>query len=163
MKKKSPLESNSFRKQLISLFTEDNAHAGFEVAVKGFPVNLRGLQPHGLPHSAYQLLEHLRIAQWDIVEYALNPKHKSPDFPEGYWPPSPEPRDARAWGKSIASFRADRKKLVAVLKRADFLAPIPHANNQSLASKAILLMDHNAYHLGQLVLLRRLLSAWPEK
>ncbi len=154
---------NSFRKELISLLTEENAHAGFDAAVKNFPASLRGKRPDDLPHSAYQLVEHLRIAQWDIVEYALNPNHESPNFPDGYWPNSPEPPDAKAWDKSIASFRADRKKLVAALKKHDLFAPIRHANNQSLASKAILLLDHNAYHLGQLVLLRRLLDAWPEK
>lgn len=162
MAKSSGKEADSFRKELISHLTEDNAHAGFDAAVKDFPAELRGKCPNGLPHSAYQLLEHLRIAQWDIVEYALNPKHKSPDFPGGYWPKSPEPPDAKAWDKSATSFRADRKKLVAALEKADILAPIPHANNQSLASKAILVIDHNAYHLGQLILLRRLLQAWPE-
>jgi DinB family protein len=159
----SPEESNAFRKELISLLTEDNAHAGFESAVKDFPVELRGARPHALPHSAYQLVEHLRLAQWDIVEYALDPKHKSPDFPDGYWPKSPEPPDAKAWDKAVASFRADRKKLVAALEKQDVLAPLPHANNQSLAAKTILLIDHNSYHLGQLVLLRRLLNAWPKE
>jgi DinB superfamily len=163
MPQKSPKESDAFPKELISLLTEDNAHAGFDAAVKNLRANLRGQRPNGLPHSAYQLVEHLRIAQWDIVEYALNPKHKSPNFPDGYWPKSPEPPDAKAWDKSISSFRADRKKLVAALQKSDFLAPIKHANSQSLASKTILLIDHNAYHLGQLILLRRLLNAWPEK
>jgi DinB superfamily len=159
----APKQSRAFRKELISHLTEGHAHASFDDAVKDFPADLRGARPHDLPHSAYQLVEHLRIAQWDIVEYALNPKHKSPEFPGGYWPKSPAPPDAKAWDKSIASFRADRKKLIAALEKSDVLAPIPHANNQSLASKIILLIDHNAYHLGQLVLLRRLLRAWPEK
>lgn len=157
----SPNTLNPFRKELLSHLTEENAHAGFDAAVKGFPANLRGARPDDLPHSAWQLIEHLRIAQWDIVEYALNPKHKSPDFPDGYWPKSPEPPDAKAWGKSIAAFRADRKKLAAALQKSDILAPISFANNQSLASKTILLIDHNAYHLGQLILLRRLLNIWP--
>ena len=113
MTKKEP---NSFRKELISLLTEESAHAGFDAAVKHFPASLRGQNAQmTCPHSAYQLVEHLRIAQWDIVEYALNPNHKSPNFPDGYWPNSPEPPDAKAWDKSIASFRADRKKLVAAL------------------------------------------------
>jgi DinB family protein len=163
MPEKSPKESNAFRKELISLFTEQDAHAGFDAAVNNFPVDLRGARPHGLPHSAYQLVEHLRIAQWDIVEYALDPKHKSPKFPAGYWPKSPKPPNPTAWDKSIASFRADRKKLAVAMKEYDLLAPIPHANNQSLASKIILLIDHNAYHLGQVILLRRLLNAWPEE
>jgi DinB superfamily len=163
MPQQSPKESNAFRKGLISYLTADHAHAGFDAAVKDFPADLRGKRPHDLPYSAYQLVEHLRIAQWDIIEYALNPKHKSPDFPDGYWPKSPEPPDGKAWDKCIASFRADRKKLVAALEKLDILAPIRHANNQSLADKTILLIDHNAYHLGQLILLRRLLNAWPDK
>lgn len=163
MPQKSTKDSSAFRKELISHLTEEHAHTGFDAAVKDFPAGLRGQRPRDLPHSAYQLIEHLRIAQWDIVEYALNPRHKSPDFPDGYWPQSPEPPDAKAWDKSIAAFRADRKKLVAALGKADLLAPIPHANNQSLASKTILLIDHNGYHLGQIILLRRLLNIWPEK
>lgn len=156
-------ESNAFRKELISHLTEGNAHADFDAAVKDFPAELRGQRPHDLPYSAYQLVEHLRIAQWDIVEYALNPKHKSPDFPDGYWPKAPEPPDAKAWDKSVAAFRADRKKLVAALEKADLSAPIAHANDETLASKTVLLIDHNAYHLGQLILLRRLLNAWGGK
>jgi hypothetical protein len=160
--KKSPSTSATFCNELISHLSEENAHAGFDAVVKDFPANLRGARPNDLPHSAWQLIEHLRIAQWDIVEYAFNPKHKSPNFPDGYWPKSPEPPDPKAWDKSIAAFRADRKKLLSALKKSDLLAPIPHANNQSLASKTILLLDHNAYHLGQLLLLRRLLHLWPE-
>jgi hypothetical protein len=160
--KKSPNVLEPLRKDLISHLTEDHGHAGFEATVKDFPVELRGQRPHGVPHSAYQLVEHLRIAQWDIIEYALDSKHKSPDFPGGYWPKSPEPPDEKAWDKSVAAFRADRKKLVAALEKADILAPIDHAGGQSLANKVILLIDHNAYHLGQLILLRRLLNAWPE-
>ena len=163
MSQKPSKESIAFRKELLSLFTEDNAHAGFDAAVKDFPAELRGKRPHSLPYSAYQLVEHLRLAQWDIVEYALNPEHKSPEFPDGYWPKSPEPPDAKAWDKSVASFHLDRKKLVAALDKADLFAPIPHTNNQSLASKTILLIDHNSYHLGQLILLRRLLNIWSEK
>jgi DinB superfamily len=163
MPQKSPKPSDAFRKELISSLTEEHAHAGFEAAVKGFPAELRGVRPHGLPYSAYELVEHLRIAQWDIIEYALNPKHKSPEFPEGYWPKSPQPPDAKAWDKSIAAFRADREKLVGALEKQDLFEPIPHASNQSLAAKTILVVDHNSYHLGQLVLLRRLLNAWPEK
>jgi len=165
-KKKANLKSTDsaegFRKELICHLTEENAHASFEAAVKDFPENLRGARPNDLPHSGWQLIEHLRIAQWDIIEYARNPKHLSPEFPEGYWPQSPEPPYANAWEKSIATFRADRQKLLAALQKSDILAPIPHANNQTLASKTILIIDHNAYHLGQLILLRRLLNIWPQ-
>ena len=163
MAQKSAKDSGSLRKELISHLIEGNAHANYDAAVEHFPTDLRGVRPHGLPHSAYQLIEHLRIAQWDIVEYALNPRHKSPDFPQGYWPESPEPPNDKAWDKSIASFRDDRKKLVEALTEIDLLAPLSHANNQSLASKTILLIDHNSYHLGQFILLRRLLGAWPKQ
>jgi hypothetical protein len=162
MAQKSAKESSAFRKELIAHLTEDHAHAGFDSAVKDFPAELRGQRPEGVPHSAWQLVEHMRIAQWDIIEYALDPKHKSPEFPDGYWPRSPGPPDAKAWDKSIAGFRADRKKLAAALEKTDVLAPIPHAKNQTLASKTILVLDHNAYHLGQLVFLRRFLNAWPD-
>jgi hypothetical protein len=160
---KSPGDLSSFRKELIAHLTEGHAHATYEAAVKDFPANLRGVKSHDLPHSAYQLIEHLRIAQWDILEYALDPNHKSPEFPDGYWPKSPEPLDSKAWDASIASFKKDSDKLVAALEHADVLAPIPHAGNQSLASKTILLIDHNSYHVGQLILLRRLLGAWSDK
>jgi hypothetical protein len=162
MPPKRTVDANAFLRELLSHLTEENAHAGFDAVVKDFPAKLRGMRPNDLPHSAWELVEHLRIAQWDIIEYALNPKHKSPDFPGGYWPKSPEPPDPQAWDKSIGDFRADRKKLVGALQKADVLAPIPHANNQSLASKTILLIDHNAYHLGQLIFLRRVLRIWPD-
>lgn len=152
----------TLREDLVSLLTEGNAHASFDDAVKDTPVAARGKRPEGAPHSPWELLEHLRIAQWDIIEYALDPKHVSPEFPAGYWPNSPEPPDDKAWDKSIATFRKDRKKLIAAIEKpsTDLLAPIPHAKKQSLLNKTLLLADHNAYHLGQLVIVRRLLGAW---
>jgi len=151
------------RVDLLALLSSENAHATFDAAVKGLPVELRGKRPKGAEHSPWELLEHLRIAQWDIIEYAFHPKHASPEFPSGYWPKSPEPPDAKAWDKSAGAFRADLKKLAAKIEdpSTDLLAPIAHANNQSLLSKTLLLADHNAYHIGQLVLVRRLLSCWP--
>jgi hypothetical protein len=152
----------TLREDLLSLLTEANAHASFDDAVKDLPANLRGKRPDGLPHSPWELVEHLRIAQWDIIEYALNSKHESPEFPAGYWPKSPEPPDEKAWDKSIAAFHKDMKKLVAVVNdpSTDLLAPIPHAKNESLHNKSLLLADHNAYHIAQLVQTRRLLGAW---
>jgi DinB superfamily len=162
--KPKPQTENSLKKDLLALLTGADAHASFDDAIRNLPPELRGQHPANAPHSAWEIVEHLRIAQWDIVEYALNPKHKSPDFPAGYWPQSPEPPDAKAWEKSVESFRKDRKKLVAAIEDSstDLLAPIPHANNQTLLSKTLLLADHNAYHIGQLILTRRLLNAWPE-
>jgi hypothetical protein len=162
--KPKPQTENSLKKDLLALLTGADAHASFDDAIKNLPPELRGQRPANAPHSPWELLEHLRLAQWDIVEYALNPKHKSPDFPCGYWPKSPEPPDAKAWEKSVESFRKDHKKLVAAIEDSstDLLAPIPHANNQTLLSKTLLLADHNAYHIGQLILTRLLLNAWPE-
>jgi hypothetical protein len=152
----------TLRQDLLSLLTEANAHASFDDAVKDLPANLRGKRPDGLPHSPWELVEHLRIAQSDIIEYALNPKHESPEFPAGYWPKSPEPPDEKAWDKSIAALHKDMKRLVGVIKdpSTDLLAPIPHAKSESLHNKSLLLADHNAYHIAQLVLTRRLLGAW---
>ncbi len=150
-------------KEVISSLTEEHAHAGFDSAVKKFPAALRGRRPDGVPHSAWQLVEHIRIAQWDIIQYALNPKHKSPEFPVGYWPKSPEPPNADSWDAAIKKYHADTKTLVAALQKSDILAPIPHANNQSLLAKTILLIDHNAYHVGQIIQIRNLLQIWPAK
>jgi DinB superfamily len=156
------MKDKSLREDLISLLSGENAHATFDSAVKNLPAALRGKRPPGTPHSPWELLEHLRIAQWDIIEYALNPKHVSPEFPAGYWPKSPAPPDEKAWEKSVASFHKDQKKLVAAIENqaTDVPAPIPHAKKQSLLNKTLLVADHNSYHIGQLILVRRLLGAW---
>lgn len=155
----------TLREDLVSLLTENNAHASFDDTVKNMPADKQGKRPEGCPHSPWELLEHLRIAQRDIVEYALNPKHESPEFPSGYWPKSPEPPDEKAWEKSVAAFRKDLKKLVAAIEKpsTDLLAPIPHTKKQSLLNKTLLVADHNAYHVGQLIIVRRLLGAWREE
>ena len=157
-------DDKSLREDIVSLLTKGNAHASFDDAIKDLPANLRGKRPAGLPHSPWELLEHLRIAQWDIIEYALNPKHESPEWPSGYWPPSPEPPDTKAWDHSLNQFRKDLNKIVGKIKdpKTNLLAPIKHAKNQSLHNKALLLADHNSYHVGQLILVRRLLGAWKD-
>jgi len=150
------------RKQLISLLTENNAHAGFEDAVKDMPVKLRGQVPKGAEHSPWQLLEHLRIAQWDILDFSRNPKYKEMKWPEDYWPKSPEPPDEKAWDHSVQSFRKDLKELCDLVsdKSTDLFAKIPHGDGQTVLREALLTADHNAYHVGQLILVRRLLGAW---
>lgn len=155
-------KDKALREDLTNLLTEAHAHASFDDAVKDLPANLRGKRPAALPHSPWELLEHLRIAQWDIIEYALNPKHESPEFPSGYWPKSPEPPDNKAWDNSLATFRKDLQTLLSKIKdpATDVLAPIPHAKNQSLLNKTLLVADHNSYHIGQLIIVRRLLGAW---
>lgn len=152
----------ALRRHLISLLDSHDAHADFGSVLAGFPRKLRGVKPPGAAHTPWQLLEHMRIAQWDILEFSRNPRHVSPEFPEGYWPATEAPPDAIAWNQSVKSFRADLKairKLVAD-PRSDLFTPFAHGNSQTLLREALLVADHNAYHLGQLVLLRRLLGAW---
>jgi hypothetical protein len=126
------------------------------------PEDLRGVRPKGLPHSAWMLLEHLRLAQWDILEFSRNSKHKSPEWPQGYWPEAEAPPSAAAWNKCIQQFRKDLKAMQDLVAnpKTDLYAPVPWGDGQTILREALLVADHNAYHLGQLVDLRRLLSTW---
>lgn len=152
----------ALREHVRNLLTRDEAHAGFDAAVKDMPGPLRGKVPEGGEHSPWQLLEHLRIAQWDILEFARDPKHVSPDFPSGYWPASAVPPNDKAWEQGVHAFRADRQALVDLVmdESSDLLATIPHGDGQTILRQALLAADHNAYHLGQLILVRRQLGAW---
>ncbi len=156
----------ALRKHLLAMLQSSEAHIGIDDAVAGIPPHLVGVRPAGAAHTAWQLLEHLRICQWDILEFSRNPKHVSPAWPDGYWPATGAPPDDEAWQKSIAALHADlgaMQKLVADSKR-DLFARVNHKDakaKHTLLREAILIADHNAYHLGQLVLLRRLLGAPP--
>jgi hypothetical protein len=151
------------REHLLELLSGGHAHVTFEAAVKGMPQAMRGKRPKGTDHSPWELLEHLRIAQWDILEFVRNPKHVSPEFPAGYWPKTKTPPDDAAWNKSVKAFRRDSAAIAALVKDEanDLLAPIPYADGKTFLRAVLLAADHNAYHLGQLVQLRRLLGAWP--
>jgi hypothetical protein len=153
------------RKQLSYLLKGGGAHVHFMDALDGFPEAKRGTYAQGLPHTGWQLLEHVRIAQWDILEFSRNPKHVSPDFPEGYWPKTPAPRTEEEWNDSLAAFRRDLREMVRLVEnpRADLYAKIPHGDGQCILRQALVLADHNSYHLGQLVDLRRALGSWPEQ
>jgi hypothetical protein len=152
----------SLRQQLIKVLEGSEAHAEFDAAVADMPFALQGKIPKGAEHSPWQELEHLRIAQWDIFEFAVDPRHKSPAFPKGYWPDNSAPPDEAAWEKSAQAFLADRKRFAEVLAddATDLFAKIPHGDGQTILRQALTAADHNAYHLGQLILLRRLLGAW---
>ena len=156
------MHDSALRKHLVDLLTGENAHASFEAAVKNLPEKARGTRPKGAEHSPWEVLEHLRIAQWDILEFTRNPKHVSPEFPSGYWPRSPEPSDAKAWDKSVAAFRADLKAMAGLIadESVALFAPLPHGTGQTPLREALVLADHNAYHIGEMVLLRRVLGAW---
>ena len=152
------------RQHLLYLLRGGGAHLDFEKAIGDLPANRRGAKPAVVPFTPWALLEHLRIAQWDILEFSRDAKHVSPDWPRGYWPEGDAPSDEAAWGKCLAAFRSGLKameKLVANPK-TDLFAKIPHGDGQTILREALLVADHNAYHLGQLVLLRRLLGAWAE-
>jgi len=157
-------ETAELRKHVIYLLNEGGAHVTFDAAVARFPAAARGKKPKGAPHTAWQLVEHMRIAQWDILEFSRNAAHISPKFPEGYWPKSEAPPTDRAWNESLRKFRADLEAMAALVSdpKTDLLARIPHGDGQTILREALLVADHNAYHLGQLVILRRLLGAWPE-
>jgi hypothetical protein len=153
------------REHIVYLLKGGGAHVHFMDAIDGFPEAKRGAFIEGLPHTGWQLLEHVRIAQWDILEFSRNPKHVSPGFPEGYWPKSPGPADPSAWDKSVGEFQRDLQEMVKLVKnpKTDLCAKIPHGDGQTVLREALLLADHNSYHLGQLVDLRRALGAWPEQ
>jgi hypothetical protein len=154
----------SLRAHLVDLLSGGNAHLTFDEAVADLPVALRGVRPDQLPHSPWRLLEHMRIAQWDILEFSRNPQHVSPPWPQGYWPQGDAPPDAPAWDRAIEDFRADlqaMKDLVAD-PATDLFVPLPHGQGQTVLREALLVADHNAYHLSQLIIVRRLLGAWPE-
>ncbi len=150
------------RKQLVQLITAEEAHAGFEKAIKGLPVKDRGRVPKGAEHSPWQLVEHLRIAQWDILEFSRDPKHNSPKWPDEYWPKDPEPPSDAAWEQSVKTFRQDQTAMCELISDSDtdLYAKIPGGDGQTILREAFLIADHNAYHVGQLVLLRRLLGDW---
>ena len=152
----------SLREHLVKLLQGGDAHATFEDAVKGLPVKLRGKKPRGAEHSPWQILEHLRIAQWDILEFSRDATHQSPKWPEGYWSASAAPPNARAWSASVSAFRRDLQAMCDLVSdpKSDLYAPLPHGSGQTLLREALLTADHNAYHVGQLVLVRRLLGAW---
>jgi hypothetical protein len=150
------------REHLVKLLQGGQAHATFDAAVKGLPAALRCKRPKGAEHSPWEILEHMRIAQSDILEFSIDAKHVSPEWPSGYWPKSPKPPNEKAWAKSVRGFNADleaMRKLV-VAESTDLCAPIPHGDGQTIMREALLIADHNAYHIGELVLVRRLLGAW---
>lgn len=167
MKKAAKPESleTSLRRQLLELLSGGGAHATFDDVVPKVPAEVRGKIPAGLPHSPWMLLAHMRIAQWDILEFSRSAKHVSPAWPEGYWPKTPNPPTETAWAKTVASFRKELKAMQDLVSnpKTDLTARIPWGDGQTILREALLIADHNAYHLAQMVDALRLLGAWPEK
>ena len=152
------------RSELVSLLEGGNAHVKFDDAVANFPPKLRGQKPAGLPYSAWGLLEHMRLAQSDMLEFSRNPNYESPKWPRDYWPASDVPPSDAAWQKSIKDFRSDLRQMLKLVSdpKSDLYSPFPWGDGQHLLREALQIADHNAYHLGELLVLRRLLGAWKE-
>jgi len=152
------------RQQLAKALDWNEAHADLAAAVNDFPSDARGRVAEGMPHSAWQLLEHIRIALWDIVEFCRDTSHKSPKWPEGYWPKEPAPPDDAAWQHSIDAIHENLGRMRELVTDAknDLLAPLPGGSGQTLLREALLIADHNAYHLGQIVLVRKAVGAWKD-
>ena len=154
-------ESVQLRQQLVDAIRGHQAHLDFDAAVKGFLANLRGAKPPGATHTAWQLLEHIRIAQHDILAFSRDATHKSPKWPEGHWPSTEAPPSASAWDKSVAAVRRDGLAFNALVQdpSSDLFKPFAHGEGQNLLREALLVASHNSYHLGQLVYLRKMLDA----
>jgi hypothetical protein len=152
------------REHLTKLLDWRDAHADFDAAVADLSPDLRGKVPTGLPYSPWQLLEHLRLAQRDILDFCRAPKYEEKNWPDDYWPKDPAPPSPAAWDKSVAAFRADRAALAKMVTdpAVDLFAPVPHGHGQTYLREVLLVADHNAYHIGQLVYARRVLGAWEE-
>jgi uncharacterized damage-inducible protein DinB len=155
--------TQSVRTQLLALLRGGNAHQPLEAVVKDLPASLRGIQPEKLPYSIWQLIEHIRITQRDILEFSRDPSYQSPPWPEGYWPHEVAPANEAAWTQSLQQIRDDREAFITLLTDPtnDLYTPFPHGDGQNLLREALLIADHTSHHLGQLIVLRRLLGAWP--
>lgn len=158
-------DDNGLRQLLARQLAWGDAHATFEAAVEKIPVKLRGTRPRGLPHSIWQLVEHLRLAQHDILDFCVNPEYREMKWPDDYWPRAAAPRSAAAWPASLKQFRRDRAALQALAADTsiDLEARIPHGSGQSYLRELVLVAAHNAYHVGQIVLVRQALGIWPPK
>jgi hypothetical protein len=164
-RRNSPEESakeKALREYLMNLLSGRGAHIDWKATFAGVPPKLRGVRPAGLPYSIWDLLEHMRIAQWDILEFSRDAKHVSPEWPTGYWPGAQAQPTATAWEKSLKSFAHDLAEMQKIVQnpKTDLFRPIPHGTGQTILREALLVADHNAYHLGQVLTVRRILGNW---
>lgn len=151
------------RDQLLALLRGGNAHLGFDDAVANFPMTVINRQPPNVPYTPWHLLEHLRIAQWDILEFIRNPQHVSPRWPAGYWPAPGAQADEAQWQQTVSQFRADLAAIeqIAADPAVDLFAPLPHAPDYTIFREILLVADHNAYHIGEFAILRQVMVTWP--
>ena len=146
--------------EIINLLKGGRAHAGFDDAVAGMPFKLTGVKPEKLPYSIWQLVEHIRIAQWDMLQFSRDGNHQSPKWPDDYWPKEAAPADKEAWENSIKQIHQDLDEFIGLLKKEDIYTPIPHGDGQTILREALQLADHNAYHTGEIIAVRKVLGAW---
>jgi hypothetical protein len=151
------------REHLLYLLRGGGAHMSFDDVVADFPMELINVKPPNVPYTPWHLVEHLRITQWDILEFVRNPHHVSPMWPDGYWPDGDAQADAAAWNNSLAAFKADLRAIQALVSDpdTDMYVPLPHGDGQTVLHEALLVADHNAYHIGELGILRQVMQAWP--
>jgi hypothetical protein len=161
---KTENHDEALRKQLGELLTWGDAHVDWKTAVADLPAEKRGEKAAGLPHTAWELLDHTRITQRDILDFCTNAKYEALEWPAGYWPKTPAPPDDAAWDKTIRELAADTRSMVKLIEnpKTELFARIPHGSGQTFLREVVLLADHSAYHLGQLVLVRRAIGAWKE-
>ena len=157
------MDDKELRDHVLSLLRGGNAHISFDDFVADFPVENCGQKLAGLPYTAWQVLEHMRIAQWDILEFSRDAAHKSPKFPKGYWPDPDEPGNAELWKNTVERFREDLKQMVELVadQSVDLFGKIPHGKGQTILREALLIADHNSYHLGALLVMSRMLTTSP--
>jgi len=146
--------------ELSKLLLGGSAHADLKDALAGLPIELRGVKPDNLPYSIWQLVEHIRIAQWDMLNFCINPDHKSPKWPDEYWPEETTPTDDDAWKDSIKQINNDRDEFISIVEKSDLYEPIPGGSGQTILQEILQMADHTAYHIAEIVILRRLLGAW---
>lgn len=146
--------------EIIKLLQGGTAHASFQDAIDGLAPELRGVTPEGLPYSIWQLVEHIRIAQWDMLEFSKDGNHQSPKWPDDYWPKEAEPKDEAAWQQSVKQIEDDLEAFINLLKTEDIYTKIPHGDGQTVLREALQLADHTSYHISEIIVIRRLLKAW---
>ncbi len=153
-------KSKELVNQLTKLLLGGSAHADLKKALDGLPANLRGAKPDKLPYSIWQLVEHIRIAQWDMLNFCLDPNHKSPKWPDEYWPKEAAPKDDAEWNESIEQINRDMDEFISYLEDADLYVKIPGGSGQTVLQEALQMADHTAYHTAEIIVIRRLLGAW---
>jgi hypothetical protein len=159
------MDDKVLREELLALLAGGNAHMGFADAIKGFPMEAINTRVPNGTYTVWHLLEHMRIVQWDILEFVRNPKHVSPDFPDGYWPPPDKMAKPADWKKTAKGFQGDLEAMQGIVQdpKTNFIDPIPHAKEYTVLRESLLVADHNAFHVGEFVALRRVLNIKPVK